>query len=301
MIAAISVLSLTGLVQAASDRPSLTQEEFAELVRTCISTTGEEYEEAAARLDEVLNSRRSWSRSYRQALRRYNKTWQERWIARILLSRSANPQRSYGPGRTHRRISQSLRDPRVHQRFQKGQQPAPLALGAPRVIDPAYHASRRSTMGSRASLELPADVEFLWKLSDGSSPEQRRRAVDAIGVTSGAYYWELLGYDLNHLPQYFRSHTELLPDLGELLMCLLERESDAWVARDLQGLLAMIPNERVLRAVRNQMTSKHLEEPIRKRFADVVPVMEQYHQRLEARRASTTQPAKERSNTCRIE
>jgi len=268
----------------------MAEQEFRMLFETCVAATGKGYEAAAEKIDEINQHKGV----YGGPPPRYNRTWQERWVQRILRARSANPERFWDPGSTHRKVITFLRDREGAAKRQRPREIGAL-IAQPHLVDPRYHSGRKAAIGATATTELPADVEFLWKLSEGTDPSQRIRAIEGIGISSGVFYWLDLGFSLGHVDPHLRDDDLLWPDLGELLAYLLEREADAWVARKLQEVLAMLPDERVLDAVRKRASDTKLAEAMRQRFAEIVPVMQEYHERLKSKAAQggpgTTKPS----------
>ncbi len=275
------------LCSVGAEVPKITEQELRSLFETCVAATGKGYEAAAEKIDEVNQHRRV----YEGPPPKYNQTWQERWVQRILLARSANPQRVWEPGMAYRACQRPLRirpsEGTLRERLHT--LPPPLAISPHSV--PVSRESSRGLLWDSVSIALPGDVEFLWKLSAGTEAWQRIRAAECILGSSGVHYWEDLGYGLTKRHPYVDRDPFLLPDLGELLMYALERESDAWVVRELQEALATLPDERVLDAVRKRASDTKLAEATRQRLSEVVSVMQEYHRRLRSNEALTTRDA----------
>ncbi len=291
MVLALGFSLLVGAVASQRERPKLTEADFRALFETCVRSTGKEYLAAAAKVDATLRPRGRLSRSGLNWLRSCNRTWQERWARRILFARSANPHRSRDPGRFFRTGLRQIKRAKTPQNGQV--QPGLRALNAncQLPLDPGHLESHKGLLGLGVSYALPADIEFLWK-HEGTTQAQRLYAVKGIAQISSLPHWQAMGYDLKDLPAYAEHDRWFFPDLGELVMHLLEREKDAHVARELQRVLVMIPDERVLERVRQQAASKDIAEPVRQRLAEVVPVMEQYLNRLKSKSSGTTQPSR---------
>ena len=288
MVLALWSSLLVGAVASQRERPKLTEADFRALFETCMRNTGKEYFAAAAKVDATLRPRGRLSRSGLNWLRTCNRTWQERWARRILFARSANPHRGWDPGRFFRT---GLRQIKRAKPPQNGHvQPGLRALSAncQLPLDPGHLESHKAQLGLGVSYALPADIEFLWK-HEGTTQAQRLYAVEGIAQITGLPHWQAMGYDLKDLPAYAEHDRWFFPDLGELVMHLLEREKDVYVARELQRVLVMIPDQRVLERVRQHAASKDLAEPVRQRFTEVVPVMQEHLNRLKSKPPGTTQ------------
>ncbi len=283
-------IACVALVSGVGSSPSqMTEAEVRALMETCIRCAGSEYENAVSKLDEVFLKRGS----YGGWLDGYSGTWQGRLLRRILASRTISIEVRRRPGRIHRAALGHLHNPPATvDRAKNGVSPPPLAIAPPRPISTARLKSRRKLMRDTITTALPASIEFLWKLSEGTEWWKRANAVRTIGHGTGVADWEAFGFDMVNRHPEWKSYGQLMQDLGEFLMYLLEREPDAWVRREIQILLAKLPDERVLQKVRERSVSAGLAQPVRQRFTEVVPVLEQYLNRLKAKSSGTTQPTR---------
>ncbi len=287
MRASVWVLLLLAPGADATAPPKWTESDFKALVDTCIGSSGSGYLAAAAKLDDSRESGRAIT-----DLTLNGKTWEERMTARILRARRAYPWHVPGRPRPYTTGIAAIKRAKPPER-RPGEGEVPALNASHQLPYPRPHCieSHKRQLGRRLFGGVVVCVEFLWKHKE-TTQAQRLYAVKCLVRGSSLQYWQAMGYDLKNTHPYIKYDRWYFHDLGEVLMHVLKQEEDAYVARELQRVLVMIPDERVLERVRQQAASKDLAESVRQRFAEVVPLMEQYLNRLKAKSSGTTQPTR---------